>query len=106
MTKASERVLDRVVLHLGDGERRVVDPADVYYLEAQDDDTLVRLRSARPLVDMRPIRELVPLSHPTGSSRAIASTSSTSDESASSDGGTTAATGKSNSSPPSIGCCR
>ena len=60
MTKAPERVLDRVVLHLGDGERRVVDPADVYYLEAQDEDTRVRLRSARPLVDMRPLGYLLP----------------------------------------------
>ena len=61
ITKAPERVLDRLVLHASDGERRVVDPADVYYLEAPDEDTLVRLRSARPLVDMRPIRELLPL---------------------------------------------
>ena len=60
MTKAPRRVLDRVVLHLGDGERRVVDPADVYYLEAQGEDTQVRLRSARPLVDMRPIGYLLP----------------------------------------------
>ncbi len=66
MTKAPERVLDRVVLHLGDGERRVVDPADVYYLEAQDEDTRVRLRSARPLVDMRPIGYLLPHFAPHG----------------------------------------
>ena len=66
MTKAFERGLDRVVLHLGDGERRVVDPADVYFLEAQDEDTRVRLRSARPLVDMRPLRKLVPLFVPHG----------------------------------------
>ncbi|MGB5162903.1 MAG: hypothetical protein WBO69_06685 [Thermoanaerobaculia bacterium] len=43
MTKAAERVLDRVVLHLDDGLRQVVDPADVYYLEARDEDTRVRL---------------------------------------------------------------
>jgi len=60
MTKAPERVLDRVVLHLGDGLQQVVDPADVYYLEARDDDTRVRLRSARPLVDLRPIGYLLP----------------------------------------------
>ena len=60
LTKASERVLDRVVRHLGDGDRRVVDPAGVYYLEAQSEDTQVRLRSARPLVDMRPIGYLLP----------------------------------------------
>ena len=61
MTKAFDRALDRVVLHVGDGLRQVVDPADVYYLEAQDEDTLVRMRSAKPLVDMRPLRELEPL---------------------------------------------
>jgi len=60
MTKAPKRVLDRVVLHLGDGLRRVVDPDHVYYLEVQDGDTRVRLRSARLLVDMRPLRELLP----------------------------------------------
>ncbi len=61
-----EWALDRVVLHLDDGLRQVVDPADVYYLEARDEDTLVRLRSARPLADMRPLRELVPLFAPHG----------------------------------------
>jgi len=106
MTKVPERVLDRVVLHLGDGERRVVDPADVYYLEAQDDDTRVRLRSARPLVDMRPIGYLLPHFVPQGFSRSTASTSSTSDRSARSGGGTTVATGKSNSSLQSTGCCQ
>ena len=66
MTKAAERVLDRVVLHVDDGMRQVVDPAHVYYLEARDEDTRVRLRSARPLVDMRPMRELLPLFAPHG----------------------------------------
>jgi len=66
MTRAFDRALDRLVLHVGDGLRQVVDPEDVYYLEAQDEDTLVRLRSAKPLVDMRPLRELVPLFVPHG----------------------------------------
>ena len=66
MTKAPERVLDRVVLHLSDGARHVVDPADVYYLEVRDDDTRVRLRSARPLVDIDPIGELLPHFAPLG----------------------------------------
>ena len=66
MTKAVERVLDRVVLHVSDRLRQIVDPADVYYLEARDEDTRVRLRSARPLVDMRPMRELLPLFVPHG----------------------------------------
>ncbi len=54
------------MLHVSDGPRQIVDPADVYYLEARDDDTRVRLRSARPLVDMRPMRELLPLFVPHG----------------------------------------
>ena len=66
MTKVFDRGLDRVVLHVGDGERRVVDPGDVYFLEAQDEDTRVRFRSAHSLVDMRPLRELVPLFVPHG----------------------------------------
>ena len=66
MTKVFDRGLDRVVLHVSDGERRVVDPADVYFLEAQDEDTRVRLRSATPLVDMRPVGELLPHFAPHG----------------------------------------
>ena len=66
MTRVPERVLGRVVLHLGDGMRRVVDAADVYYLEVRDEDTSVRLRSARPLVDVRPTRQLLPYFLPHG----------------------------------------
>ena len=107
MTKAPERVLDRVVLHLGDGVRRVVDPADVYYLEAQDEDTRVRLRSARPLVDMRPIAGApAPLRTPRvppDPSRVRRQPQTASVRSA---GGTTVATGRSNSSLQSTGCCQ
>ena len=53
-------VSDRVLLHIDDGLRRLVDPAEVYYLEAVGDATDVRLRSARPLVDVRPLGELLP----------------------------------------------
>ena len=59
MTKTSKRELGLVLLHLGDGLRQVVDPADVFYLEARDEDTVVRLRSAQYLVDTRPMRELL-----------------------------------------------
>jgi DNA-binding LytR/AlgR family response regulator len=45
--------IDRLILHTADGRRRVIDPADAYYLEAGEGDTLVRLRSSRPLVDVR-----------------------------------------------------
>lgn len=43
VTKVPNQKLNRVLLHLGDGLREVVDPADVHYLEAQGEDTRVRL---------------------------------------------------------------
>jgi DNA-binding LytR/AlgR family response regulator len=57
---------DRILLNLTDGHRRVVDPAEVYYLEAEGGETLVRLRSARRLLDVREFREVVPLFAPHG----------------------------------------
>jgi len=58
--------VDRVLLHLDSGERRVVDPDEVYYLEVLEEATRVRLRSARTLVDTRPANEVVPLFAPHG----------------------------------------
>jgi DNA-binding LytR/AlgR family response regulator len=57
---------DRVLLTLADGHRRVVDSGDVYYLEAEGGETLVRLRSAKRLVDLRELGEVVPLFEPHG----------------------------------------
>jgi DNA-binding LytR/AlgR family response regulator len=51
----------RFLIHLTDRRRRVVDPAEIYYLEADRDDTIVRLRSRRTLRDVRPLAELEPL---------------------------------------------
>lgn len=48
----------RLLLHLVDGSRRAVEPDDVYYLEAEEDDTLVRLRGRRLLRDVRRLREI------------------------------------------------
>jgi DNA-binding LytR/AlgR family response regulator len=60
MTAAlSPRATPRVVLHLPDGRRRLLDPDDVYYLEAEGDDTLVRLRAAAPLRDVRRLGEIL-----------------------------------------------
>jgi hypothetical protein len=39
----------KILVHLKDRRRRVVDADGVYYLEAQRDETDVRLRGARPL---------------------------------------------------------
>ncbi len=57
---------DRIVLHISDGQRRVVDPEDVYYLESVDDETHVRLRGARPVVDLRNLGEVLPEFEPYG----------------------------------------
>ncbi|MCG6926185.1 MAG: hypothetical protein LJF30_12830 [Acidobacteria bacterium] len=47
----------RVLLHLAGRRRRVVEAEDIYYLEAQGDETDVRLRAARRLRDVRsPLR--------------------------------------------------
>lgn len=51
----------RLALRLERDRRRLVDVSDVYYLEADRDATLVRLRGARPLRDIRALSELLPL---------------------------------------------
>lgn len=51
--------IDRILLHLTDGTRRVVEPLDVYYLEADGGDTLVRLRGRRRLRDARSVGNLI-----------------------------------------------
>ena len=57
---------DRVLLHLSDGLRRVVDPDEVYYLEAKGGESLIRLRSAKPLADVCEYGEAAPLFEPRG----------------------------------------
>ena len=57
---------DRVLLHVRDGLRRVVDIDDVYYLEAAGDATRVRLRSAKVLLDVRRLGDLLPAFEPRG----------------------------------------
>ena len=49
----------KVLLHLSGRQRRVVDADDIYYLEAQGDETDVRLRAARRLRDVRSLGEVV-----------------------------------------------
>jgi len=43
----------RVLLHLGRDRRRAIDAEDIYFLEAVAETTLVRLRSARRVRDVR-----------------------------------------------------
>ena len=56
----------RVLLHLASGDRRPLDPADVYLLEASGGETKVRTRSRRSLIDVRPLGELLPCFEPHG----------------------------------------
>jgi DNA-binding LytR/AlgR family response regulator len=51
----------RFLVHVSRSEHRVLDPDDVYYLQARGGETEVRLRSRTPLVDLRPIGEVAPL---------------------------------------------
>jgi len=55
----------KAVLHLTGRRRRVLDAEDIFYLEAQGDETDVRLRGARRLRDVRSLgevlKELAPL---------------------------------------------
>ena len=59
-------VVRRILVHVSRTEHRVVDPDDVYYLQATGGETEVRLRSRTPLVDLRPIGDVAPLFEPFG----------------------------------------
>ena len=48
---------ERVLLHLDERTRRAIDPAEVYFLEADGSDTLLRLRASRRLRDARQLPE-------------------------------------------------
>ena len=50
-----------ILIHLGDFVRRPGDPTDVYYLEADGDETLIRGRSSTLLHDVRSLGELSPI---------------------------------------------
>jgi len=52
---------DRFLLRLARDRLRVVDPADIYYLEAVGRTTMVRLRSAKRVRDLRFCGELAVL---------------------------------------------
>jgi DNA-binding LytR/AlgR family response regulator len=49
----------KALLHLAGRTRRVVDADDIYHLEAQGDETDVRLRGAGPLRDVRSLGEVL-----------------------------------------------
>jgi DNA-binding LytR/AlgR family response regulator len=56
----------RILVHISRSEHRVLDPDDVYYLQASGGETEIRLRSRTPLIDIRPIGEVAPLFQPHG----------------------------------------
>jgi hypothetical protein len=49
---------ERVLLHLDERTRRAIDPADVYFLEADGSDTLFRFRASRRLREARQWKRL------------------------------------------------
>ena len=49
---------DRVLSHVSPLRRIVVEPDDVYLLEADGDDTIVRKRGRRTIRDVRPLGEI------------------------------------------------
>jgi DNA-binding LytR/AlgR family response regulator len=56
----------RVLVHISRSEQRVIDPDDVYCLVATGGETEVRLRGRTPLIDIRPLGELLPSFEPLG----------------------------------------
>ena len=57
---------DRILLHLQDGRRIPVDPREIYLLEAEGGETLVRTRRAQALTDVRQLSELFDAFEPFG----------------------------------------
>ena len=55
---AADGTARRVLLHLQDGRRVPVEPDEVFYLEADGDETAVRTRGRRKLRDVRSLGEL------------------------------------------------
>lgn len=49
----------RVLLHLDDGRRVPLDPGEVFFLEADGDETVVRTRGRRRLRDVRSLGEVL-----------------------------------------------
>lgn len=55
-----------LLLHVSKTRRIAIDPQAVFYLEADGDDTVVRLRSRRTRRDVRPLKRLTALLEPHG----------------------------------------
>jgi DNA-binding LytR/AlgR family response regulator len=57
---------DVILLHLQDGRCIPVDPQEIYLLEAEGGETLVRTRHAQPLTDVRQLSTLLGAFEPHG----------------------------------------
>ena len=57
---------NRFLIHLAARELHPIDPAEIYYLEAEDETTTIRLRASQLLADTRPLGEIEPLLAPHG----------------------------------------
>ncbi len=55
-----DMVRQRILVHLSRTEHRVIDREDVYFVQADGDESHVRLRGRNPLVDIRPLGDLEP----------------------------------------------
>ena len=60
------RSIEKILVHFGDFVRKPIDPAEVYFLEAVGDQTLIHTRSARAFRDVRSLGELLPRFTPYG----------------------------------------
>ena len=60
---------NRVLLHVTPRRRIAVEPDDVYLLEADHDDTIVRKRGRRTIRDVRPLGEIDAVFGPRGFQR-------------------------------------
>ena len=52
--------LERILLHVKGSRRLVIEPHDVYYLEAPGDEAIVRRRGRQTLRDVRSLGEVMP----------------------------------------------
>lgn len=58
--------MSKILLHLAETRRRVVDLDDIFWVEAVGHDTLVRLRGSHRLRDVRKLGELLRVLEPHG----------------------------------------
>jgi DNA-binding LytR/AlgR family response regulator len=58
--------ITRALVHISRSEHRVIDPLDIYLLRARGGETEIRLRARKPLVDVRPLGEVMDSFEPLG----------------------------------------